>query len=204
MAPWAVVALAAAVWFSAAAGCGDSGTSEPTGGLGASPPPWPMMVDNQVQLLSPCTGPSLTFFQGETPVDVPTGTTQLVDIPQLFGVYEIGFQVNGWYWRCAGAGDCPNPSGCQNPDNAGQVAIQVTPGGAPGSCTSAVLVKNFDSFTCDTSVPNASDVLTVTLEDPTTCLVRVEASGLTSLDPTAGCCDCHSCTAPPGQQTHCR
>jgi len=202
--------LAAVAWMTAAGACGDAGDDGdgavapgPVGG-GTSPPPWPMTVDNQVQLLAPCGGPSLTFFQGVTPVDVPSGATQLVDIPQLFGAYEIGFQVNGWYWRCGGASDCPNPKSCQNPDNAGQVAIRVTPSNTPPGCTAAELVPNFDAFTCDASVPNASDVVSVTLEDPGTCLVRVEAAGLSSLDPTAGCCDCNTCTTiPAGQQTRC-
>ncbi len=197
----------------AAAGCGDSGDGTDGGLRGSSggggggnniaTRPWPMKVANQVQLLSSCSGPSLTFFQGETPVDVPYATTKLVPIPQLFGAYEIGFQINGWYWRCDGARNCPNPNSCQNPDNAGQVAIRVSPGGQAGECTAAELVKNFDSFTCDSSVPNASEVLTVTLEDPGTCLVRIETTGLASLDATAGCCDCHTCTAPAGQRTHC-
>lgn len=204
-----VAMIALALSAMAAAGCGDSDDDGTTGsgggGLVGSPmQPWPMTVDNQIQLLSPCGGPSLTFFHGQTPVDVPSGGTKLVDIPLLFGAYEIGFQINGWYWRCAGASDCPNPNNCQNPDNAGQVAIRVTPSTSPPGCTAAELVKNFDTFTCDTSVPNASDVLTVTLEDAATCLVRVEAAGLSSLDPTAGCCDCNTCTTiPEGQQTHC-
>lgn len=202
-----LVRLGMLVWVAMAVACGDEGHGPAVGagggGLGAAPP-WPMRVDNRAQLLSPCTGPSLTFFQGTMPVDVPSGATQTIDVPQLFGAYEIGFQVNGWYWRCAGAADCPNPNGCQNPDNAGQVAIRITPGAASPECTAAELVKDFSDFTCDASVPNASDVVRVTLEDPTTCTVRVEASGLASLDPTAGCCDCRSCAAaPPGQQTHC-
>lgn len=163
-----------------------------------------MRVENQVQLLPACRGASLTFFQGTDPVDVPSGATQRVDVPQLFGAYEIGFQINGWYWRCAGASACPNPSGCRNPDNAGQVAIRLTPSGSGSGCTDAVLVKNFSDFTCDASVPNASDVVTVTLEDPTTCLVQVAASNLATLDPSTGCCDCSTCTsAPAGQETHC-
>ena len=108
--------------------------------------------------------------------------------------FLIGFQINGWYWRCGGASDCPNRKNCRNPDNAGQVGIKITPGQTATSCTAAELVKNFDIGTCDSSVPNASDVVTVTLEDPSACLIRVEVSDLTQLDPTDGCCSCDNCT----------
>ena len=193
-----------------ALGCGDSSTggsaaagSSGDDGLGAAAA-WPMRVDNQAQLLSPCTGPSLSFFTGTAPVNIESGETKTVDVAPLFGAYEIGFQVNGWYWRCAGGSDCPNPHGCQNPDNAGQVAVRITPAAESPACTAAELVKNFSDFTCDGSVPNASDVVKVSLEDPATCLVRVEVAGLASLDPSAGCCDCSTCASPPpGQQTHC-
>lgn len=203
------VAIASVALGLVVASCDDSGSSTDTsgfddGGLGANAS-WSMIVENQVSLLSPCSGPSLTFFQGETRVDVASGATKQIDIPQLFGVYTIGFQVNGWYWRCAGGPNCPNLRQCQNPDNAGQVAIHVTPGATAPACATVELVKNYDQFTCDPSVPNASDVVTVTLEDPATCLVRVEASGLAMLDPSENCCDCSTCmSAPPGQQKYCR
>ena len=161
-------------------------------------------INNQVQLLSPCGGPSLTFFQGYTPVDANYGEQKTIMVSQIWGAYQIGFQINGWYWRCGGSSDCPNPNHCRNPDNAGQVAIKITPGQSATSCTAAELVKNFDVGTCDSSVPNASEVVTVTLEDPSTCLIKVEVSDLTQLDPTAGCCSCDTCaSAPAGQQTYC-
>ncbi len=96
------------------------------------------------------------------------------------------------------------PSHCRNPDNAGQVAIKISPGQDATSCTAAELVKNLYVGTCDGSVPNASEVVTITLEDPSTCLIKVEVSDLTQLDPTDDCCSCDSCTsAPAGQQTYC-
>ena len=163
-------------------------------------------VNNQVPLHSPCSGPSLTFFQGYTPIDVAYDKQKSILVSQLFGEYQIGFQVNGWYWRCGGASNCPNPKNCRNPDNAGQVAIKITPGQSSTSCTAAVLVKNFDIGRCDSSVPNASNVLTVTLEDKSTCLVKVEVSDLTQLDPTYDCCSCENCKdphVPPGQEKYC-
>ena len=162
-------------------------------------------INNQVQLLSPCGGPSLTFFQGYSHVDVIYNEQKSIVVSPLWGEYQIGFQVNGWYWRCGGSDNCPNPKNCQNPDNAGQVAIKITPGQSPTACTAAELVENFSSFTCDSSVPNASNVVTVTLEDPSTCLVKVEVSDLSQLDPTDNCCNCDSCTnIPAGQETHCK
>lgn len=164
--------------------------------------PIAMAVVNQVPIPQPCLGPSLTFFQGTTPVDVPAGPPTTVQVAQLFGVYQIGFQVNGWYWRtCSSPGVCPNPNKCQNPDNAGQVAVEIAP-----DCSSAKLVQNDSTFTCDALVPNASNAVTVTLQSASPCTVVI---GGTSdvLTPTDQCCSCSSCTGsqvPAGQTTHCQ
>jgi hypothetical protein len=185
-----------------AASCG-GGTSSPAS-LGQAPGPAPiaMTVVNQMPLPSPCTGDSLTFFEGTTPVDIPYQSQKVVQVAQLFGVYEIGFQVNGWYWRtCTAPGDCPNPNSCQNPDNAGQVAVQLAP-----DCSTATLVKNFSAFTCDAMVPNASQAVSVTLQSANPCTVVVSATA-DMLTPTDECCSCSSCTGsqiPAGQMTHCQ
>lgn len=190
------------------AACGDGGGNDnaspgpapapsPVGGTG----PIAMTVVNQMPMPAPCMGPSLTFFEGTTPVDVPNQSQKTVQVSQLFGVYQIGFQVNGWYWRtCTSPGNCPNPNNCQNPDNAGQVAVELAP-----DCSTATLVKNFSSFTCDAMVPNASDSVTVTLQSANPCTVVIGA-GSTPLVPTDQCCSCSSCTGsqiPAGQAPHC-
>ena len=163
-----------------------------------------MQVDNQVQLLAGCQGPSLTFFEGGPPKDAPNNQVTPITVSNLFGANKIGFQVNGWYWRCGGAGDCPNPKGCQNPDNAGQVGIIVTPD-SNGGCTSATLDTSWTLGLCDASVPSAKTVVTVTLEDQSTCRVKIEATGLGTLSPSDGCCNCSTCQNPPqGQTTHCK
>jgi hypothetical protein len=196
-----ITTLAAALLVACGGGGDDDASPAP-----APPPtstgPIAMEVVNQVPIPAPCMGPSLTFFQGTTPVDVPAGPPTTVQVAQLFGVYQIGFQVNGWYWRtCTGTDTCPNPNGCQNPDNAGQVAVEIAP-----DCSSAKLVQNFSAFTCDTLVPNASDAVTVTLQSASPCTVVI---GGTSdvLTPTDQCCSCNSCTGsqvPAGQTTHCQ
>jgi len=185
-----------------AAGCGGGGSDDAPAPTVGTPAPIAMAVVNQMPMPAPCTGPSLTFFEGTNPVDVPAGPPTTVQVAQLFGVYQIGFQVNGWYWRtCSGPGDCPNPNGCQNPDNAGQVAVEIAP-----DCSSATLVKNFSAFTCDAMVPNASDAVTVTLQSSNPCTVVVAGTS-TMLTPTDQCCSCSSCTGsqiPAGQTTHCQ
>lgn len=185
-----------------AASCG-GGTSSPTS-LGQTPGPASiaMTVVNQMPIPQPCMGPSLTFFEGTTPVDIPNQSQKVVQVAQLFGAYEIGFQVNGWYWRtCASPGDCPNPKNCQNPDNAGQVAVQIAP-----DCSTATLVQNFSAFTCDDMVPNASQAVSVALQSANPCTVVVSATA-DMLTPTDECCSCSSCTGaqiPAGQMTHCQ
>ena len=161
-----------------------------------------MTVVNQVPLPAPCTiGTPLTFFEGTTPVDVPYQSPTPVQVAQLFGVYQIGFQVNGWYWRtCTSPGNCPNPNGCRNPDNAGQVAVEIAP-----DCSTAKLVQNFDAFTCDDLVPNASAAVTVTLQSKSPCTVVIGTTA-SVLTPTDQCCSCSTCTGgqvPAGQVTHC-
>lgn len=162
----------------------------------------PVVVVNQMPIPAPCMGDSLTFFQGVMPVDIPNQGSKTVQVAQLFGVYQIGFQVNGWYWRtCAGPDDCPNPNGCQNPDNAGQVALEVA-----ADCSTATLVQNFAIGICDTMVPNASQAVTVTLQSSSPCTVVVGASS-SPLTPTDQCCSCSSCSGsqiPQGQTTHCQ
>jgi hypothetical protein len=162
----------------------------------------PVIVVNRMPIPQPCMGPSLTFFQGTTPVDIAYQSQKTIQVAQLFGAYQIGFQVNGWYWRtCISAGNCPNPKSCQNPDNAGQVAVQVA-----ADCSTATLLQNFSDFTCDTSVPNASSAVTVTLQSQSPCTVVV-AGTADLLQPTDACCSCSSCTGtqvPAGQVTHCQ
>jgi hypothetical protein len=197
--------LLAALGATLLAGCGNDANDLPAspGPVGGEAPAISVMVLNQVALPQPCMGASLTFFEGAMPVDIDYGTQKPVQVMQLFGgPYEIGFQVNGWYWRtCVGPGDCPNPKNCQNPDNAGQVGIQVA-----SDCSTATLLQNWDTFTCDGSVPNASQAVTVTLQSSNPCTVVV-ASTATPLQPTDGCCSCSSCTAsqiPAGQTLHCQ
>lgn len=170
------------------------------------PPSVVMNVDNQVRLMSTCSDvDTLTFFQGYTPKNVPVGTVTPVTVASMWGTYKIGFQVNGWYWRCAGAASCPNPNNCQNPDNAGQVGIVVTPAASGTGCTSAALDATWTMGLCDGLVPSARNVVTVTLEDPASCRVKVTASNLPSIAPTPGCCNCSTCTSPPGnQKPHCQ
>lgn len=198
------VSLLAVMGYAAVvlAACGGGGGGGGGGASVGAPPPIPVIVENQVQLTQPCTGPSLTFFEGTTPVDIAYQAQKTVQVAQLFGAYQIGFQVNGWYWRsCAGPGDCPNPKGCQNPDNAGQVGIEVA-----SDCSSATLLQNWTTFTCDSSVPNASAAVTVTLKTPNPCTVVV-ASTADTLQPTDGCCSCSTCTGseiPAGQVPHCQ
>lgn len=194
---WLAVALATLT----VAACG-GGNSKPSNHVPDAAQPITMNVVNQVPLPAPCTiGTSLTFFQGTTPVDVPYQSTTPVQVAQLFGVYQIGFQVNGWYWRtCTSPGNCPNPNGCRNPDNAGQVAVEIAP-----DCSTAKLVQNFDSFTCDDLVPNASNAVTVTLQSRNPCTVVIGATP-SVLTPTDQCCSCSTCTGsqiPTGQVTYC-
>lgn len=186
----------------ASCGGGDRNRLTDPGPIGGAPSSLSVIIDNQVPLPLPCTGPSLTFFEGTTPVDIAYQSQQTVQVEPLFGgPYEIGFQVNGWYWRtCASPGDCPNPKKCQNPDNAGQVGIQVA-----ADCSSATLLTQWDVFTCDSSVPDASSALTVSLLSSNPCTVAV-ASTASPLMPTDGCCSCSSCTGnqiPAGQVLHC-
>lgn len=202
--PRALLLAAVAVVASAGtfAACG-GGTTKPAGPDPGAAAPITMTVVNHMPLPAPCTiGTSLTFFEGTTPVDIPYQSQTPVQVTQLFGVYEIGFQVNGWYWRtCTGPGDCPNPNGCQNPDNAGQVAVQIAP-----DCSTATLVQNFDAFTCDDLVPNASAAVTVTLQSQSPCTVVIGATS-SMLTPTDQCCSCNTCSGtqvPTGQVTHCQ
>jgi hypothetical protein len=194
-----VTACAAACLASA---CGGGGTDSTTGLGSPGPAPIPMIVVNQMPIPQPCMGPSLTFFEGTTPVDVPNQSQKTVQVAQLFGTYEIGFQVNGWYWRtCSSPGVCPNPKSCQNPDNASQVAVKIAP-----DCSTATLVQNFSDFTCDTMVPNASQAVTVTLQSASPCTVVVAATA-DLLVPTDQCCSCSSCSGaqiPAGQALHCQ
>ncbi|MBY0274531.1 hypothetical protein K2Z84_04250 [Candidatus Binatia bacterium] len=195
--------FAASILACALAACGGDG-AKPTSQLPGAAAPVTMTVVNQMPLPAPCTiGTSLTFFEGTTPVDIPYQSQKQVQVTQLFGsVYEIGFQVNGWYWRtCTGPGDCPNPNGCQNPDNAGQVAVKIAP-----DCSTATLVQNFDDFTCDDLVPNASAAVTVTLQSQSPCTVVIGATS-SMLTPTDQCCSCNTCAGgqiPNGQTTHCQ
>lgn len=160
-----------------------------------------MTVVNHLPMPAPCTGPaSLTFFQGTTPVDIPNQGQNTVQVSQLFDAYQIGFQVNGWYWRtCTSPGVCPNPSNCQNPDNAGQVAVELGSG-----CSSAKLIKF--SYTCDSLVPDAMDAVTVTLQSSSPCTVVIAGTSM-PLTPTDQCCSCSSCSGsqiPNGQTPHCQ
>lgn len=197
-----LAALASTVLAGGLAACG-SDAAKPSGQLPGAAQPITMTVVNNMPLPAPCTiGTSLTFFEGTTPVDIAYQSQKPVQVTQLFGVYEIGFQVNGWYWRtCTGPGDCPNPNNCQNPDNAGQVAVQIA-----SDCSTATLVQNFDDFTCDDLVPNASDAVTVTLQSQSPCTVVIGPT-TTMLTPTDQCCSCGTCTGsevPSGQVTHCQ
>ncbi len=168
------------------------------------PAPMQMYVNNQVQLLPGCSGASLTFFEGYSAKNLPYGQVTEVTVANLFNAYQIGFQVNGWYWRCGGAANCPNPTTGQNPDNAGQVGILLQPGPGGIGCASATLITSWTLGLCDNNVPSARNVLSVTLEDSTTCRVKITASGLDTIAPSASCCSCSTCTSPPGtQQTHC-
>ncbi|MEW6272552.1 MAG: hypothetical protein AB1689_25010 [Thermodesulfobacteriota bacterium] len=195
----ALHALAACVAGCVAAACGPSDDPAPTVG---APAPIAMTVVNQVPIPAPCMGASLTFFEGTTPVDVPYQSQKTVQVAQLFGVYQIGFQVNGWYWRsCTSPGDCPNPRNCQNPDNAGQVAVEIA-----ADCSTATLVQNFSAFTCDAMVPNASQAVTITLQSASPCTVVVAPTS-SVLTPTDQCCSCASCSGsqiPAGQVPHCQ
>jgi hypothetical protein len=180
--------------------CGGGASEE--GPLNGSETSLAVTIDNQMALPQPCMGASLTFFEGTTPVDIAYQESKTIQVAPLFGAFQIGFQVNGWYWRsCVAPGDCPNPKSCQNPDNAGQVGIQVAP-----DCSTATLLRNWDTFTCDSSVPNASAAVTVTRRSADPCTVTV-ASTATPLTPTDGCCSCSSCTGsqiPAGQVLHCQ
>lgn len=184
------------------AACG-GGTSSTAGTPGPeATAPISVLVVNQMPIPQPCMGASLTFFEGTTPVDIAYQAQKTVQVANLFGAYQIGFQVNGWYWRtCASPGSCPNPKSCQNPDNAGQVAVEVA-----ADCSTATLIQNFSDFTCDTMVPNASQAVTVTLQSSNPCTVVV-AGTADVLTPTDACCSCSSCTGsqiPAGQALHCQ
>ncbi|MDA2920353.1 DUF5052 family protein [Desulfobacterota bacterium AH_259_B03_O07] len=201
-----LLALAGCVSLLITTGCGsdDSGEEEET------PTPITVTIDNQVQLTKPCSiGDSLTFFENgipPTPVDIAYQEQKKIQVSSIFDSYQIGFQVNGWYWRsCPSPGNCPNPSKCRNPDNAGQVGIEVTPGQLAGECSDVTLIKNWSIGICDSLVPNASDALTVTLEKTNPCTVRIVII-TNRLQPTDACCACDTCMGsqiPPGQQTHC-
>ena len=197
-----VLALAGLLATCTAAACGGGSSSTSSAPLPGASGPISMVVVNQLPIPQPCMGPSLTFFEGSTPVDIPSQSQKTVQVAQLFGTYEIGFQVNGWYWRtCTGPGDCPNPNRCQNPDNAGQVAVEIAP-----DCSTATLVQNFSDFTCDSLVPNASQAVTVTLQSASPCTVVV-AGTANALTPTDQCCSCRSCSGseiPTGQVTRCQ
>ena len=196
----ALLALAGCLAAGIVAGCGSDRATPP---LAQAPAPdVAMIVVNQMPIPAPCTGQSLTFFQGTTPVDIPNQGQKTVQVAQLFGTYQIGFQVNGWYWRtCTSPGDCPNPSSCQNPDNAGQVAVEISP-----DCSTATLVQNFSIGICDNLVPNASQAVTVTLKSSNPCTVQIGATA-DMLTPTDQCCSCSSCSGsqiPAGQVPHCQ
>lgn len=196
--PWLVALMGVLL---AACGGGGDGASDP-GPVGGSDSAITVIIDNQVALPQSCMGASLTFFEGSVPVDIDYQTTKTIQIAPLFGAYQIGFQVNGWYWRtCASPGDCPNPKSCQNPDNAGQVAVEVA-----SDCSTATLLQNWDAFTCDSMVPNASAAVTVSLESSSPCKVKVASTSM-PLVPTDDCCSCSSCTpsqTPAGQVLHCQ
>jgi hypothetical protein len=197
----AVVGCALVGAVLAACGSDSNDVTLAPGPVGGAAPSISVIIDNQVQLTQPCTGASLTFFEGSMPVDVPYQMPKTIQVQQLFGAYQIGFQVNGWYWRTCPSQPCPNPNNCQNPDNAGQVGIQVA-----ADCSSATLLQNWSTFTCDDLVPNASSAVTVTLESSSPCTVRV-ASTSDPLQPTDQCCSCSSCTGseiPQGQVPHCQ
>ena len=195
--PFVRLALIAALGLAACGGGNNSGQVSTAPGPSIS-----MIVVNQMPIPAPCFGDSLTFFEGSTPVNIPNQSQKMVQVSQLFGAYEIGFQVNGWYWRtCTAPGNCPNPNNCQNPDNAGQVAVEIA-----ADCSTAVLVKNFSDFTCDSLVPNASQAVSVTLQTSNPCTVVVAPTS-TMLTPTDQCCSCSSCTGseiPAGQVPHCQ
>ena len=195
------LALVAGLAAGLVAGCGNDRATP----LAQAPAPASdiaMIVVNQMPMPVPCMGPSLTFFQGTTPVDIPNQGQNTVQVAQLFGAYQIGFQVNGWYWRtCTSPGTCPNPNSCQNPDNAGQVAVEISP-----DCSTATLVQNFSIGICDNLVPNASQAVTVTLQSSNPCTVQIGATA-DMLAPTDQCCSCSSCTGsqiPGGQTPHCQ
>ena len=181
-------------------GCGGSEDAKPP--IATSQAPITMIVVDQVPLPTPCSGDSLTFFEGNMPVNIAYQSQQTVEVSQLFGAYQIGFQLNGWYWRtCTSPGGCPNPNNCQNPDNAGQVAVEIA-----ADCSTATLIQNFSDFTCDSLVPNASQAVSVTLQSSNPCTVVV-ASTASPLTPTDECCSCSSCTGnqiPAGQVPHCQ
>jgi len=179
--------------------CGSSSDNKATA---TASPTIAMTVVNQVPIPAPCMGDSLTFFEGTTPVNIAYQSQNTVQVAQLFGAYQIGFQVNGWYWRtCTAPGNCPNPNNCQNPDNAGQVAVEIA-----ADCSTATLIKNFSDFTCDSLVPNASQAVSVTLQTSSPCTVVVAPTS-TMLTITDQCCSCSSCTGsevPTGQVPHCQ
>ena len=181
-------------------GCG--GSDDAMSPAPTSEAPIAMIVVNQMPIPSPCMGASLTFFEGTTPVDIDYQAQRTVQVSQLFGAYQIGFQVNGWYWRtCTSPGNCPNSNNCQNPDNAGQVAVEIA-----SDCSTATLLQNFSDFTCDSLVPNASQAVSVTLQSSNPCTVVIAPTS-TALIPTDECCSCSSCTGsqiPAGQVTHCQ
>jgi hypothetical protein len=193
---WALAMAVAACL--AACGSSDDGTPPVAGSDG----PIAMIVVNRMPIPAPCMGASLTFFEGTTPVDIDDQAQKTVQVSPLFGAYQIGFQVNGWYWRtCTSPGDCPNPNACQNPDNAGQVAIQIA-----ADCSTATLVQNDSELTCDDLVPNASQAVTVTLQSSDPCTVVVAPTSI-PLVPADACCSCSTCTGsqiPAGQVPHCQ
>lgn len=193
------LALATAV-AACIAGCGSSNDGTPP--LAGSDGPVAMIVVNQMPIPAPCMGASLTFFEGTTPVDIDYQTQRTLQVSQLFGAYQIGFQVNGWYWRtCTSPGDCPNPNACQNPDNAGQVAVQIA-----ADCSTATLLQNDSEFTCDDLVPNASQAVSVILQSSDPCTVVFAPTSIPLL-PTDECCSCSSCSGsqiPAGQVPHCQ
>jgi len=154
---------------------------------------------NNFALQSPCGNPkTLSFFQGYTTVDIPGGGQETaITIPSLFGKYQIGFQTNGWYWA---APDQTPQGNCINPDNAGNVGLEVA-----ADCSTASIVKNF-GYTCDDSyVPNASEMVSVKLLSSSPCTVEISNTG-NNLPVTDECCSCQTCSGeqiPKDQTVRC-
>src|SRR5215831_2254307 len=84
----ALLALGCGAAWLAACGGEENPTQKPTAN-----PPIAMTVVNQMPLPAPCMGDSLTFFEGTTPVDIAYQSQKTVQVAELFGAYQIGFQV---------------------------------------------------------------------------------------------------------------